>query len=77
MQNEFDQAITSNLQHEDKALSNLSVNAGSQLSTKINTYIETVRILFNAFVRFLVKQSYLLSLLTMMVIIFFFFLINF
>jgi hypothetical protein len=50
-----------------QTLSNISENIGSQRSTVLTIYLETLRALFNSFIRFLVKQSYLLSLLTMMV----------
>lgn len=43
------------------------VALASQRSTHATNYMETIRSLFASFIRFLLKQSYLLSLLTMMV----------
>ena len=60
------QAILSIIRDPTKAFSNSSENNGSQRFNTFGSYLDTLRTLFNAFIRFLVKQSYLLSLLTMM-----------
>jgi hypothetical protein len=65
--NQEQQAIFSIIRDPTKIFSSSTENNNSQRYNTFGPYFDTLRTLFNAFIRFLVKQSYLLSLLTMMV----------
>lgn len=64
--NQEQQAIFSIIRDPTKIFSSSTENNNSQRYNTFGPYFDTLRTLFNAFIRFLVKQSYLLSLLTMM-----------